>query len=163
MEFPGRANSIWKLACRCAISDGVPRRSLSVALIVGTVLNLINGGDALLGLASINWLKLILTYCVPYVVLINPRDKAPAVGWDAVKKDWQERVFEFWAELKLSPKRAPHIHIDQTTAWTTGVVGVEGKNKSGQALSFTITETQVYEKRGDRWLMVSHHASRVPE
>jgi hypothetical protein len=25
-------------------------------------------GDALLGLASINWLKLILTYCVPYVV-----------------------------------------------------------------------------------------------
>src|SRR6516162_6752451 len=68
MEFPGRANSIWKLACRCAISDGVPRRSLSVALIVGTVLNLINQGDALLGLASINWLKLILTYCVPYVV-----------------------------------------------------------------------------------------------
>ena len=99
----------------------------------------------------------------PYVVLINPRDKAPAIGWDAVKKDWQERVFEFWAELKLSPKQAPHIHVDQTTAWTTGVVGVEGKNKSGQVLSFTITETQVYEKRGDRWLMVSHHASRVPE
>ena len=99
----------------------------------------------------------------PYVVLINPRDKAPAVGWDAVKKDWQERVFGFWAELKLSPKQAPHIHIDQTAAWTTGVVGVEGKNKSGQALSFTIIETQVYEKRGDRWLMVSHHASRVPE
>ena len=64
----GSANSIWKLACRCAISDGVPRRSLYVALIVGTVLNLINQGDALLGLASINWLKLILTYCVPYVV-----------------------------------------------------------------------------------------------
>ena len=99
----------------------------------------------------------------PYVVLINPRDKAPAVGWDAVKKDWQDGVFGFWAELKLSPKQARHIHVDQTTAWTTGVVGVEGKNKSGQALSFTIIETQVYEKRGDRWLMVSHHASRVPE
>src|SRR5262249_32753964 len=99
----------------------------------------------------------------PYVVLINPRDKAPAIGWDAVKKDWQDGVFGFWAELKLSPKPAAHIHVDQTTAWTTGVVGVEGKNKSGQALSFTITETQVYEKRGDRWLMVSHHASRVPE
>ena len=27
-----------------------------------------NQGDALLGMASINWLKLILTYCVPYVV-----------------------------------------------------------------------------------------------
>ena len=99
----------------------------------------------------------------PYVVLINPRDKAPAVGWDAVKKDWQDGVFGFWAELKLSPKQAPQIHINQGMAQTTGVVGVEGKNKSGQALSFTIIETQVYEKRGDRWLMVSHHASRVPE
>jgi len=68
MDFLGSANSIWKLACRYAISDGVPRRSLCVALIVGTVLNLINQGDALLGMASINWLKLVLTYCVPYAV-----------------------------------------------------------------------------------------------
>jgi ketosteroid isomerase-like protein len=99
----------------------------------------------------------------PYAVLISPRDKAPAIGWDAVKKDWQEGVFGFWAELKLSPKQAPQIHINQGTASTTGVIGVEGKNKSGQALSFTIIETQVYEKRGDRWLMISHHSSRVPE
>ena len=67
MEFLGSAN-IWKLACRCAISDGVPRRSLYAALIVGTVLSIINQGDALLGMASINWLKLVLTYCVPYAV-----------------------------------------------------------------------------------------------
>ena len=62
------AHSTWKVACLCAISDGVPRRSLYVALIVGTVLNLINQGDALLGMASVNWWKLVLTYCVPYVV-----------------------------------------------------------------------------------------------
>jgi hypothetical protein len=68
MEFPGSANSIWRRACLCAISDGVPRRSLYVALLVGTVLNLINQGDALLGMASINWLKIVLTYCVPYAV-----------------------------------------------------------------------------------------------
>src|SRR5258707_5016917 len=35
----------------------------------------------------------------PYVVLINPRDNAPAIGWDAVKKDWQERGFGFRAEV----------------------------------------------------------------
>jgi hypothetical protein len=61
-------NSTWKVACLRAMSDGVPRRSLYVALIVGTVLNLINQGDALLGTAPINWLKLVLTYCVPYAV-----------------------------------------------------------------------------------------------
>lgn len=68
MEFPGSANSIWRRACLCAISGGVPRRSLYVALLVGTVLNLINQGDAFLGLVPINWLKLVLTYCVPYAV-----------------------------------------------------------------------------------------------
>jgi len=65
---PARSASTWKLACRYAVSDGVPRRSLYVALVVGTVLNLINQGDALLGAASFNWLKAILTYAVPYAV-----------------------------------------------------------------------------------------------
>jgi hypothetical protein len=59
---------IWKLACAYALSDGVPRRSLYVALVVGTVLNLINQGDALFGAGSIDWLKVALTYCVPYLV-----------------------------------------------------------------------------------------------
>jgi hypothetical protein len=62
------ATSRWKIACLCALSDGVPRHSLAVALVVGTVLNLINQGDAIFGTTSVNWLKLALTYCVPYVV-----------------------------------------------------------------------------------------------
>ena len=60
--------STLRLVCRCAFSDGVPRRSFFVALVVGTVLNLINQGDALLGETPINWLKIILTYFVPYAV-----------------------------------------------------------------------------------------------
>lgn len=60
--------SKWKFACVCALSDGVPRRSFNVSLIVGTILNLINQGDALLHMASINWLKILLTYFVPYAV-----------------------------------------------------------------------------------------------
>lgn len=54
--------------CRAACSDGVPRRSLLVAIVVGTVLNIINQGDALLGYADLDWLKLSLTYLVPYIV-----------------------------------------------------------------------------------------------
>lgn len=52
----------------CALSGGIPRRSFYVALVVGTVLNLINQGDAILGAAPISWLKIILTYFVPYAV-----------------------------------------------------------------------------------------------
>jgi hypothetical protein len=50
------------------LADGVPRRSLVVMLVVGTVLNLINQGDAVLRGASPDWLKLALTYAVPYCV-----------------------------------------------------------------------------------------------
>ena len=58
----------WRAACNCAISDGVPRRSLVVALVVGSVLNLINQGDALFAGRPIDWLKILLTFAVPYCV-----------------------------------------------------------------------------------------------
>ena len=51
-----------------AVTGGVPRRSLAAAAVVGTVLNLINQGDALFSGRSISWLKLLLTYIVPYCV-----------------------------------------------------------------------------------------------
>ena len=58
----------WREACRCAVSDGVPRRSFLVALVVGAVLNLINQGDALLAGHALDWAKIILTFAVPYCV-----------------------------------------------------------------------------------------------
>ena len=58
----------WKTACRYAVSDGVPRRSLWVALIVGTILNLINQGDIFLSGQRPDFTKLLLTYLVPYMV-----------------------------------------------------------------------------------------------
>jgi hypothetical protein len=58
----------WRAAGRCAISDGVPRRSLVVALIVGGVLNLINQGDAVLAGGAVDWIKIVLTFAVPYCV-----------------------------------------------------------------------------------------------
>ena len=57
-----------RLALRYALADGVPGRSLRVALVVGVVLNLINQGEALLGAAGVVWWKLILTFMVPYAV-----------------------------------------------------------------------------------------------
>ncbi len=51
-----------------AVSDGVPRRSFIVALIVGTILNLINQGDALVTGLPVDITKLLLTYLFPYSV-----------------------------------------------------------------------------------------------
>jgi hypothetical protein len=58
----------WKLLWTCAFSEGTPRRSLWVALIVGTILNLINQGDVLLTGHHLDFAKLALTYIVPYIV-----------------------------------------------------------------------------------------------
>ena len=53
---------------RQATSDGVPRRSLLVALVVGSILNMINQWDGLFGDAALDVLRLCLNYVVPYLV-----------------------------------------------------------------------------------------------
>jgi hypothetical protein len=58
----------WRAIWQCIIAPGVPRRSLAAAVVVGTILNLINQGDALFGGRGLDWLKLGLTYIVPYGV-----------------------------------------------------------------------------------------------
>lgn len=60
----------FKIYCDIATSSGIINRAIKVSLIVGTILNLINQGDAMmsLNLDSINILKLIFTYLVPYSV-----------------------------------------------------------------------------------------------
>jgi hypothetical protein len=54
--------------CLWSVSGGIPRRSFIVALVVGTILNLINQGDALFGGGRLNITKIILTFAVPYCV-----------------------------------------------------------------------------------------------
>jgi ketosteroid isomerase-like protein len=96
------------------------------------------------------------------VVLINPPDKAPSIGWDAVKKNWEAR-YDSFSEWSVTPKEASNVQINQGTAATTTLVSVQGKNKAGAPQGFSALVTQVFVKRGDRWLLVSNHASRVPD
>ena len=58
---------MWKFILY-AMDSGVPRRSFAVAIIVGTILNLINQGDAAVRGISLNWAKIALTFLVPYCV-----------------------------------------------------------------------------------------------
>ena len=52
---------------RC-LSGGIPRRSLAVAAVVGTILNLINQGAAMLGHGHLDIGRMLLNYAVPYCV-----------------------------------------------------------------------------------------------
>ena len=51
-----------------AFGDETHKKAMMTAILVGTVLTLINHGDVILRGESINYLKIILTYCVPYCV-----------------------------------------------------------------------------------------------
>ncbi|MEM7505104.1 MAG: nitrate/nitrite transporter NrtS [Pseudomonadota bacterium] len=46
----------------------VVKRSAKVAVIVGTLLLIINQGDRIVAGMAPDWIKMILTYCVPYCV-----------------------------------------------------------------------------------------------
>lgn len=50
--------------------------ALKVALVVGTILLLINQYDALFFDAEIRWFPAALTYCVPFVVFLLGRKEA---------------------------------------------------------------------------------------
>lgn len=51
-----------------ALGDGTPKRAVCVALVVGTLLNLINQPNALLGPEPVVFWKCVLTFVVPYCV-----------------------------------------------------------------------------------------------
>lgn len=53
---------------RTAMRRDIVRRSFGVAVVVGTLLNLINQGDRLFDGASVDLFKGLLTYAVPYFV-----------------------------------------------------------------------------------------------
>jgi len=99
----------------------------------------------------------------PYVMAVQPRDKTISVGWDAVHKSF-EGATSFWAELKVTQQVAPTIHVNGNVAWAQGIALAGGKSKAGaEVVGAPTFEADVFEKRGDRWLFVSHSAFRVPQ
>lgn len=65
-------------AFRKILRPPIVTRSLWVAVIVGTILNVINQGDVILAGGVPNWSKLTLTYVVPFLV-------ASFGSWSALK------------------------------------------------------------------------------
>jgi ketosteroid isomerase-like protein len=98
-----------------------------------------------------------------YVTLIGPGEKSISVGWDAVKKNWEEGPFKNLTELKATAVDEPHIHVNGNVAWSTGTTHTEGKMKNGNSFDGNVITTRVFEKQGGRWLLVSNTSVPVPK
>jgi hypothetical protein len=56
--------SLFQVAC----SGKIVKNSLRIALVVGSILNLVNQGSAILAGTGISWIHVSLNYLVPYCV-----------------------------------------------------------------------------------------------
>ena len=93
---------------------------------------------------------------------IGPRDKTITTGWDAVKQKL-EGIVAFWSELKHTTQEGPYIYQNEGIAWAHSIVINAGKPKTGASNPAPAFNAFILEKRGDRWLIVSSSAWRVPQ
>lgn len=95
------------------------------------------------------------------VTAAHPRDREPVQGWVAVRKTWAD-TFARFSELSVAMPK-PTIRLMGDTADVVGLENVRGRRASdGSAVSFDAMTTNVFERRGGRWLMVHHHATMMP-
>ena len=99
----------------------------------------------------------------PYVVNIGPRSKTVAVGYEeAVTKYWTNAFTNVFSEISATMTTTSQVQTDGKLAWVVGVEAATLKQKSdGTVVKFDNLATNVFEKVGDKWLMVSHHAANI--
>lgn len=92
---------------------------------------------------------------------IGPGSKSVAVGWDAIGKGFEGN----WAAVRdlKATIDDPHIKIVSGVAWVVGVEQTQRSDKTGAMVNSTNLVTNIFQKQDARWVMVHHHASRMPQ
>jgi ketosteroid isomerase-like protein len=97
----------------------------------------------------------------PYVTYAGPSSKSITVGWDAQKKYWVDNNnLTAQRNVTLSDQQ---MHVGGNLAWEMGQETGDVKMKDGSTRKVDFIVTNVYEKIGGRWLMVSHHVQPKPQ
>ena len=96
-----------------------------------------------------------------YVATIGPRSTAVEIGSDVVQNGFKNFMATL-AQLTVKPVDT-QVHVNGNVAWTIGRETAEGKLKNGTSISGTNFVSNVFEKKDGRWLLVLHHAQRIPQ
>ena len=100
----------------------------------------------------------------PYVTNISPVSKAVAVGnADAVTKFMATVIAGRYSELRAQKTSIASVQVNGNVAWVVGTAHVNGKSKAGDAVSFDVFVTDIFEKDDGKWLMVAKHAQALPQ
>ena len=83
------------------------------------------------------------------------------MGWDALKKYWED-TDKLFAERNAALTES-RIRVVDNLAWEVGREIGETKMKDGTNSSVNHLVTRIYEKIDGRWLVVSHHVQPLPQ
>ena len=81
-------------------------------------------------------------------------------AWDHIGK---LSTFSRVSEIKVTAPSVTRIRTDRKLGWVVGKEAIVGKTTSGRRVKFEVFVTNLFEKESGRWLLVSHHAQRVPK
>ena len=96
-----------------------------------------------------------------YVTYVGPRNTSVIVGWEAQKKYWGEFNKAFaQRSVKLVDAQ---VRVVGNLAWEIGTESGLAQMKDGSSRKVDWIVTNVYEKFGSRWLVVSHHVQPKPQ
>lgn len=99
-----------------------------------------------------------------YDALAGPRHPVPLIGWGAIQAFYAKNIDNL-AEISVKPVDV-RLRINGNSAWTISreEVGSTSKLKNGTLISSRPTiATNIFEKYGDKWLMVAHHAQEIAQ
>jgi ketosteroid isomerase-like protein len=80
------------------------------------------------------------------------------LGWDAYRRDWQS-LFASIDSISSFQIKDLTITVDGATAYSYSFQHYLAKAKNGASRDVTVRVTDVYRKRGGKWLIVQEHVS----
>ena len=79
-------------------------------------------------------------------------------GWAEYEKGVAV-VFKDYQSLKCTVNDDAHGGRSGNQAWTAATISAHGVKKDGSVEDFSMRTTEVWEKRGGKWLIIHEHAS----
>jgi ketosteroid isomerase-like protein len=80
------------------------------------------------------------------------------VGWEAVRASW-ETIFKNTVEIRFSLTDVA-VHVEGSLAWVTCTENILSQVRGNISVT-SLLATNLFERQGDAWLMIHHHASHV--
>ena len=97
----------------------------------------------------------------PDVLYIGPFHRKMIIGWPAVRTEFLANRANV-AEISVKPLDM-HVRVNGDTAWVFGAEEGAALPKVGISASGSNFVTNIFKRVDGRWLMVVHHAQRIPQ